>query len=280
MKVWNWVLAPVAGVALFAGTTAGLLWMQGRLDYEGTRDVPVFDWLFSAPEDTAGPERADASVTPPAAPIGETAGGAVVGGGPERPDTVRTPGSTASRASDLPGIAFDDAPPVSPVIDFAELMPGDVQKFEQMFREAERRLDEVEARERALDRRERELRIREEDLLERDRAVTMAILGLDAERERLDARLRQFREDVRLVRSTELQKVQDLAAFLLEIGPESSADFIEHEWKDPEGQDRVVTAVAQMSQADAARTLRALSSERRHEIRVRCVDVATERKPR
>ncbi len=40
------------GVALFAGTVFGLLWAGGRLNYKGTRGIPLVNGLFEAPPKT------------------------------------------------------------------------------------------------------------------------------------------------------------------------------------------------------------------------------------
>lgn len=44
------VLMTLVGTGLFSGTMAGLLAVQGRLNFEGTRGIPVVEMLFTEPE--------------------------------------------------------------------------------------------------------------------------------------------------------------------------------------------------------------------------------------
>ena len=50
------VLFALVGAGLFSGTVTGLLAFQGRLNFEGTRGIPVVESLFSEPEKPEGEE--------------------------------------------------------------------------------------------------------------------------------------------------------------------------------------------------------------------------------
>jgi len=67
------IIHGVVGVGLFAGALMGGLWFTGRLDHEGTANLPLLNLLFPAPEAGAGgkDETGKAEVHP--APAGETA---------------------------------------------------------------------------------------------------------------------------------------------------------------------------------------------------------------
>ena len=55
------LLMTLAGTSLFGGTVVGLLAVQGRLNFDGTRGVPVLESLFAEPAET---ESEDSHVTP------------------------------------------------------------------------------------------------------------------------------------------------------------------------------------------------------------------------
>lgn len=56
------------GVGLFTATVVGLLGMQGRLNYEGTRGLPLISGFFSAPEKSAEEPAVDAATGEDGAP--------------------------------------------------------------------------------------------------------------------------------------------------------------------------------------------------------------------
>lgn len=55
----NILVMAVAGIGLFAGTSVGLLAAQGRLNYEGTRGIPLLSMLFSEPPKKEGKDGKD-----------------------------------------------------------------------------------------------------------------------------------------------------------------------------------------------------------------------------
>lgn len=56
----NVLIMSGVGVGLFSATVVGLLGVQGRLNYEGTRGVPMLSSLFDPPTETEGGEHAEA----------------------------------------------------------------------------------------------------------------------------------------------------------------------------------------------------------------------------
>lgn len=264
MKHWAGVVA--AGLGLFLMTVLGLLAAQGRLDYEGTRGVPVLSWFFAAPDKTEGPVEEDFLE------LGEgTAGGEF-----EAVDTGTDleldldPGS----APMLEGVAPAEGEGLFryPRLDSGQSaadMEEQMLRIHRMEDEARRRLAIVEER-------EIDLGIRERDLADRERAIAQSMMEVDAAKERLDRRIAEFEQRVTLVEKDEVAGVLTFGRSLASFDPSRAAQIVMQEFESEVGRQRIVKVMTLMDSDDADRILSRVPDDKVRELLIERLDVVLE----
>jgi hypothetical protein len=99
---------------------------------------------------------------------------------------------------------------------------------------------ELEHRRVALDLRERELGALADDVARRQSELGRERTELEALQKRLDERIEQFREQVKLVRTDEVAGLKRNAATLASFEPQKAAELVQEQWKTEKGQDEVL----------------------------------------
>jgi hypothetical protein len=238
--VKEWIALGGLATGLFVVALLGALAVQGRLDHEGTRGIPILERLFEAPEDTAadplgaGDADADADeVAQQDLPRGQDLRGQ------DRPAAEGSAGEARS-------------PEVQGLFEFPRLDSGmtadDLERILRVAREAEQRARLERARVEAA---EAELFARQRDLEDREASIAMQMLRVDQERSRLEERIAEFERDVLLVEQDELRGLREYARTLASFEPVRAAAIVLQEWELDEGRKRIVKVLAVMDPADA-----------------------------
>lgn len=269
----NILIMVVAGIGLFSVTVIGMLAATGRLDYEGTKGIPIIHGLFSpAEKNTAGPDEGDdgsqdgqQGESPELRddPLQERRGRALGGlmGSQQEPETDR--GSPAQSGDDpRKGETPDEAQHRQRMeallgkgefrdkglFDFQAIPAGlDVQAINDMWRRAKAALEETEQREAALDEAEKLLAIREQDLHDREEALATKMKEVEAAQRQLDAKIVQFNDEVKLVRPDDEAALKATARTLSSMDAEMAAGVVQEWWMTEEGQDRALKVLSVMA---------------------------------
>lgn len=101
-------------------------------------------------------------------------------------------------------------------------------------------LAELEQRKAALDQRERELGELVADIDNRQRALGKKADEITAQQKELEERIRQFKEQVKLVRSDEVAGLRRNAQTFESFEPKKSAELVKAQWATPEGQAEIL----------------------------------------
>ncbi len=244
----QWLAIAGLGVGLFAVAIVGTLAIQGRLDHDGTRGIPLLEQLFADTGDPAKP--AAPTVVVPAAPAGET----------------------APPAAGEPAAALVREPFQLPELSGALK----VEDIESMLRAAEVRDRASRDRAAAVAQRERELALRQRDLEDREAAVADKMLEVDRERERLEARIAQFEKDVLMVHRDDVRALRDYAHTLAALDPERAAAVLEREWQDEAGRKRITRALALLDAEEVGAILGQVPADRTREVLLERLKVVRE----
>ncbi len=260
----HWLGVSAAGLGLFLLTVLGLLAAQGRLDYEGTRGVPVLSWFF------AEPGRPEA---------------------PTDPDELELDEPIGDGRSDAAGFdpSFGDAPGAVPMLEGTGGDSGDglfrhptldsgltVADLEEQLLRIHRMEDEVRRRLAIVEEREIDLGIRERDLADRERAIAQSMIEVDAARERLDRRIREFEERVKLVEKDEVAGVLAFGRSLASLDPSRAAQITLQEFASEVGRQRIVKVLTLMDSDDADRILARIPDDKVRELLIERLDVVLE----
>ncbi|MBK8977800.1 MAG: hypothetical protein IPM29_17975 [Planctomycetes bacterium] len=268
----SWLPITAAGLLLFVATILVLLAAQGRLDYEGTRGIPVLSWFYSDPYATsvgtepdrplpadAGPQlpRAPSAVTaamPPAAPLAEPA---AAGPGTE-------PGAGAADLFRYPPLDSGVTP----------------QEIDELLRSARRLDNEVHQRLAQVEAREQDLAAREQDLADRENAIAVQMTRVDAAREALDERIRLFESKVKLVERDQIAGLVAYGSTLASFDPQRAAALVVQEWGDDVGRDRITKVLTLMDPVDADAILQRIPDESIRAVLVARLDVVVQDRDR
>jgi hypothetical protein len=251
------------GLGLFVLTVLALLGVQGRLTYEGTKQIPLLHSCFPEPEAPA-PRRL------PRPPSGEgTAGGTVaqdpavstpaqagqVDGAAGRETKVEgalpVEGVAALAGTDWPYGEIDGG---DPLFAFDRLPPGmTVEEIDAVIAHARQAEAELVAARAEVEERDRGLRARERDLEARQEQLTRLIEQVEEERAKVEARIAAFHSSVIALRPDEAAAYRATANTVASLDPEIARNLIEDYWRSADGQERVVKILSVMEprRADA-----------------------------
>ncbi|HEX6811797.1 MAG TPA: hypothetical protein VF384_09270 [Planctomycetota bacterium] len=244
-------------VVLFAASLIGGLAATGRLNHAGTANIPLLARLFPAPashgpaaplgETVAAGHRGepgfaeDASQSrptqDPAAPRRQKTGRSVVN--PETPrdaaraDTAQSPPPPAPEPGDQDAAQQD----LELAGKLASLTP---EQINEAWQRVQTVLEELERRKGALDLREQELQELADDVGRRQKELAHERTRIADEHLRLDARIKQFEDQIKLVRNDEASALKRNAVTLSELEPNKAAELITEQWKTDRGQTEVL----------------------------------------
>ncbi|MBI5852362.1 MAG: hypothetical protein HZB39_15210 [Planctomycetes bacterium] len=240
------------GVGLFVSALAGTLAVQGRLDGDGIKSLPVIAWFTGGAEVEPGADDPQERGTKP---LPKTA-------------TRQDPGANA--AAEIPGLF---AVPKLP----SGITEDDVDRMLQAAKAAR----EAAEQERALVGAEsRSLETRQRDIEDRESAIAQAMLKVDSEREKLERRIEEFERQVLLVQRDEIRALREYGRSLAAFAPERAAAIVEKEWDSDAGRKRIVRVLTLMEPADADAVLAAMPDERLREVLLERLKVVVETRDR
>lgn len=217
------MLKVLVGSVLCVGSLLGVLSMTGRLDYEGTKNIPLLRSFFSAPPDDDGPVRAGARAPKPARSR------------PARSAAARTGEQAVQRDLQEPSGDGQD-----PIDGLATLTPEQINEAWQRVQAA---LAEIEDRKNALDLRERELEVLADDVAWRQNELGVERTKLEQSHRALDARIQKFQEQVKLIRTDDIAALKRNAQTLASFDAEKAAALIAEQWKTERGQDEILRTI-------------------------------------
>ncbi len=243
------VLMVFTGIALFLGAMVGLLGAQGRLTYEGTRNIPILSRLFSKP-----PQDLDDSGGAPTGDNGKTADGGIASPGVgDGPSIVRqSPPAPALRA--YPSGLFQ----------FKKVNADmSVEELDEMIRSVRKKQREQKALDAVLEKKKRDLDTQMADVLQRQQAITQQIQQVIQEREKLDRRIAEFQTRVLLVRQDELVGLKENARNIANLDPEIGRDLILSWWKQgTAGESRAVKTLSLMDHESVEAILETMDTDK------------------
>jgi hypothetical protein len=232
--------------------------VQGRLNYEGTRHIPILNALFAAPVE----DRSAGSATPPPPPARV----------PAAVETVPQPAAADQAPVGKPGAEAVPSPAGMPAgrgfrtgqlfdlarIEAAGLTVAEINAIVEQARADRRQL----AAERAELRRQRlELEMRERDVEERRQLQEVV-----AERGRLEQAVREFNARVTEIRIDEMAALEEAARSIARLTPAAGAELMVEFWQGDDGPNKVVKLLAVMAADRADEILACLDTRRAREI--------------
>lgn len=233
----EWIALGGLATGLFVVALLGALAVQGRLDHDGTRGIPVLEQLFAEPEHDA--EQPLGAADPDAGP------------GEELPQDPKPAVQETTPAAQNQG-APPDVHEVQGLFEFPRLDSGmtaaDLERILRVAREAEERARLERA---GVEAAEAELFARQRDLEDREASIAMQMLRVDQERARLEERIAEFERQVLLVEQDELRGLREYARTLASFEPSRAAAIVLQEWELDEGRKRIVKVLAVMDPVDA-----------------------------
>ena len=276
----SFLIMTVAGIGLFTATVVGLLAATGRLNYEGTRAIPFMDRFFREPasepkgEDSEQVDQSrDSGRADPLLQREELLGvnterlyGApksqAVGSSQEpedepatelqEPETNQhpregeTPEDTRHR-HDMEELFGQGQYRAGGYFRFQAVEAGiGADEINEMWRRAKAAQKGAEQRETVLDEQESLLAVREQDLHDREETLAKKMKEIEAEQRKLDERIVQFHNDVKMVRSSEVEPLKSVATILASMEPETAALVIQDWWKTEQSQDRALKILSVM----------------------------------
>ena len=220
------MLKLLAGIVLLVGSLLGVLSLTGHLDHEGTKNVPLLRSFFApaADEEPAEPVRA-----------GQRAPKKARHQPPRSTSAAPRTGEQAVQ-HDLQAPPGDGQDPIE-TTELAALTPELVNEAWQRVLAA---LAEIEDRKNALDLRERELQILADDVAWRQSELGVERTKIEQLHRSLDARIQQFQEQVKLIRTDDIAALKRNAQTLASFDASKAAELIAEQWKTERGQDEVL----------------------------------------
>ena len=274
------------GAGLFAGTIVLLLGLQGRLNHEGMKDIPLVGALFPAPPAPAepdphageaaapGPETAasgpsgiglkaerrlpygvgESILKPrPAAAAGNGEGGGE-GGAAQAPEG----GEAGKGAADSEANQFQHK--VEDLLgqgqyrrgrlfDFPRLESGiGVDELNEMLRRAREAQLAAEQERAALQRQAAGLAVREADVRDRYEAVARMMQEVETKRAELEAKIEAFNDQVILIQPADETALKGAARSLASLEPQVARDVLLTMWNEnQEGKTRVLKLLSVMT---------------------------------
>lgn len=279
------------GLGLFVLTVLALLGVQGRLTYEGTKQIPLLHSCFPEPEAPAprrlprpssgdgtagGTVAQDPAVSTPAQSeqVEGAAGretpveGAVEGALPMK-------GAAALAGTDGPYGGIDQG---DPLFAFDRLPPGmTVEEIDAVIAHARQAEAELVAARAEVEARDRGLRARERDLEERQEQLTRLLEQVEEERAKVEARIAALHGSVIALRPDEAAAYRATASTVASLDPEIARNLIEDYWQSADGQERAVRILSVMEPRRADAILGLLDTKMMREILERRMAVVQER---
>jgi DNA-directed RNA polymerase subunit F len=251
----NILVMVAVGVALCCVTVGGLLGAQGRLNYEGTRNIPLLNTLFTPPTPRADPEEKPHS--------GVRSRVARVAPAPARKRDPMT-GDGASGA----GMPTPNGFAPGELIDLPKLSASGMTIDEVNAIVEQARKTKIElAKERAeLQQLRRDLEVRERDVAARQARVTGLMQQVIDGRATLERAIKDFNARVVELPAEEEAAYAGIARTIAKLVPEAGAELIVDFWQTPGGQAKVVKILAVMPEDRADEILACLDTKRVREI--------------
>lgn len=272
------LLMTLAGTGLFGGTVVGLLGVQGRLNFDGTRGVPVLEEFFKEPK----AEGEDARATLPGEEpprleglgreavlpreLGPSLDGAEIpaGGQPAvEPAEGDETGAAHGRAADgqngqtghpadfehrKEGLMGQDQYRRGKLFVFPQLDSGmSVGELDRILKAAEQLKSDLVRRQASLDQRDADLAAREADIEDRQRAVLEKMREVLQQRSKLTEEITAFERTYTLVRGNEVAQFTGYAERLGSLDSEKASQIILQMWQTEEGQARATKILKLMS---------------------------------
>ncbi|MHC5062354.1 MAG: MotE family protein [Planctomycetota bacterium] len=279
------------GVGLFTATVVGLLGMQGRLNYEGTRGLPLISSLFSAPEEQpqepaaegdAAEDESQAADTPEDPKVDLLGAGSGVKitersvsfddeAGKESGDKKPPTGEESEQTKKQDKAKALQAKP-SPREEWmrqeqsARGKAGEFFKFPQMetsltveeineiYRYAKQAQEAADRRLNALDEREKKLEQRERDVQDRGKALSGQILEIQRMERELQDKVAEFEGKVLLISKSKEQDLQPYADSLAAFEPDKAAEIVRNMWETESGRLRI-SMVLKIMDPEVANTI-------------------------
>ncbi|MGE0144689.1 MAG: hypothetical protein AB7I19_14620 [Planctomycetota bacterium] len=237
------------GTGLFVSAMVGTLAVQGRLNSDGLRSLPVISWFAGAQL-----QAQDDQLPPPEPSVGKQ---------PDRP----TPKSREPEETGLFG--------------FPKLDSGmTVSDLERILQQAYA-VQAAAEQERALVAADKStLEVRQRDIEDRETAIAQRMLEVERERERLDRRIAEFERQVLLVERDEVRALRDYGRSLAAFEPARAARIVEEEWQSETGKKRIVRVLALMGPTEADAILAAMPDARLRDVLLERMKVVLEPKDR
>lgn len=288
----NVVLMVFTGIALFVGAMVGLLAAQGRLTYEGTRNIPILSRLFKNPDaesgqgakdgqegsgDKGGTEEKGSKILPykkgSSTPDKEGSGIAdphALGDGrsivrepepPQKREQGKQP-SQAEREWEMQRNQLETQHPYPRGLFDFEKVKADInlQEFNTMVRAVKKKQKEQEEMDSALEKKRRDLETQMADVLYRQQEVAKQMQQVVQERDKLNRRIEEFHKKVLLVKQDELEGLKENARNIANLDPETGRDLILSWWKQgPEGQARAIKTLSLMRRESVEAILETIS---------------------
>ncbi len=228
------------GVLLFVATIFVLLALQGRLDYAGTRGIPLVQSLFSKPSSATDASRTARPRALPPAPAAEPALDAAKQQQFEaRVEALTDPGRQ-------PQTGLFQLPLLESGLSAADL--------DEMARAAREQRESLARREAALDHREEQLAAREDDVTRRHGEVQSLMRDVVDARQQLMEERRELGRLYTFIDESEESRYREQARFLAGQDRVQAGGVVREMWRSESGR------------TDAVRMLRLMQAEDRDEI--------------
>jgi hypothetical protein len=298
----NVVLMVFTGIALFLGAMVGLLAAQGRLTYDGTRNIPILSSLFKKPAgdaDEGAKDKKDAgdneghdgsdktgakilpykkgSSTPDKVDSGGMADPNALGDGqsiirePEQPrkrDDGKKP-TQQEQEWEMQRNQLDNQQPYPRgLFDFKKVKADiNLQEFNAMVRAVKKKQREQEEMDAALEKKRRDLETQMADVLYRQQEVAKQMQQVVQERDRLNRRIEEFHKKVLLVKQDEVAGLKENARNIANLDPETGRDLILSWWNQgAAGEARAIKTLSLMSRESVEAILEVMQTDRIREI--------------
>jgi DNA-directed RNA polymerase subunit F len=254
----NILVMGAVGVALCCVTVGGLLGAQGRLNYEGTKNIPLLNALFTPPAPPA--PRADPEEKPHSVArsrVAHVAPTPVRNGDLESGDGASGAGMPTANGF-APGGLID-----LPKLSASGMTIDEVNAIVEQVRNTKIEL----AKERAeMQQLRRDLEVRERDVTTRQAHVTGLMRQVLDGRATLERAIKDFNERVVELPAEQEAAYAGIARTIAKLVPEAGAELIVDFWQTPGGQAKVVKILAVMPEDRADEILACLDTKRVREI--------------
>ena len=276
----NLVVLIGAGIGLFAASVVGLLGVQGRLSWDGTRGIPLLHALFEPPPGSGAPDAATVPDAPRTDPGSDGQPRYRVGPGlggldPTGPRQVVAPtdegtdqsgdGAPAGAEPQAADGEFDDESGARPgqgqysrgkLFDFPRIKARmSVEDVNRILDQAKSEKEEAERERAVLAQRRTELDARESDLRDREERLLEQIRGIEQSRTQLNERIEAFRAQVIMVEKQEAVDLSADAATLAAFEPQRASALLLEWWKRSDADQAKVVKILTVMDADAANAI-------------------------